>query len=60
MVTTVGMARNGHGLPFCFRYLCQEKFSSDWMGLNEHRYLAQNVHLINLINELMETKAQYR
>lgn len=60
MVTTVGMARNGHGLPFCFRYLYHEKFSSDCMGLNEHSYLAQNGHLINLINELMETKAQYR
>lgn len=57
-VTTVEMERNGCRLT-CFQHLYQEKLSSDWMGLNKHWHLAQNGHVINLINELMETKAQY-
>ena len=51
MVTTVGMARKWTWITF----LLQVSLS----GLNEHWYLAQNGQLINLINELMETKAQY-
>lgn len=56
---TVGKERNWPGSPFHLNHLYQEKFSSDRMGRNKHWCPAQNGNLINLINELMETQAQY-